>query len=113
WKIVSGIRVNQQIQFVISFFSLHQLVTEPKFLIKMFPRKSEGEELEYPFFEGDGSSYEWRDYGMGGDDYEGPPIFDDDQYEEESMSVYDIDIEDVIDGEEDNMEDVVIQTLKS
>ncbi|GKE81813.1 hypothetical protein Tco_1551813 [Tanacetum coccineum] len=74
----------------------------------MFPRKSEGEELEYPFFEGDGSSYEWRDYGMGGDDYEGPPIFDDDQYEEESMSVYDIDIEDVIDGEEDNMEDVVV-----
>ncbi|GKF79669.1 hypothetical protein Tco_0235237, partial [Tanacetum coccineum] len=43
---------------------------------------------------------------MGGDDYEGPPILDDDQYEEESMSVYDIDIEDVIDGEEDNMEDV-------
>ncbi|GKB85965.1 hypothetical protein Tco_0958237 [Tanacetum coccineum] len=41
-------------------------------------------------------------------EYEGPPIFDDDQYEEESMSVYDIDIEDVIDGEEDNMEDVVV-----
>ncbi|GJR51436.1 cyclic nucleotide-binding domain-containing protein [Tanacetum coccineum] len=51
---------------------------EPKFLIKMFPRKSEGEELEYPFFEGDDSSSdEWRDYGMGGDDYEGPLIFDD------------------------------------
>ncbi|GKB11311.1 hypothetical protein Tco_0845234 [Tanacetum coccineum] len=65
---------------------------EPKFLIKMFPRRSEGEELEYPFFEGDGSSSdEWRDYGMGGDDYEGPPIFDDDQYEEESMPVYDTD----------------------
>ncbi|GKC28999.1 hypothetical protein Tco_1036293 [Tanacetum coccineum] len=38
---------------------------EPMFLIKMFPRRSEGEELEYPFFEGDGSSFdEWRDYGM-------------------------------------------------
>ncbi|GJS53298.1 hypothetical protein Tco_0626660 [Tanacetum coccineum] len=63
----------------------------------MFPRKSEGEELEYPFFEGDGSSYdEWRDY------------------------VYDTDIEDVIEeeegfiekegfgGKEDNIEDVVV-----
>ncbi|GKB03546.1 hypothetical protein Tco_0831689 [Tanacetum coccineum] len=70
---------------------------EPKFLIKMFPRRSEGEELEYLFFEGDGSSSdEWRDYGMAGDDYEGPPIFDDDQYEEESMLVYDTDIKDVI-----------------
>ncbi|GJZ86690.1 putative reverse transcriptase domain-containing protein [Tanacetum coccineum] len=89
----------------------------------MFPRRSEGEELEYPFFEGDGSSSdEWRDYGMAGDDYEGPPIFDDDQYEEESMPVYDTDIEDVIEeeegfvgkrgfgGEEDNIEDVVVVT---
>ncbi|GJV58114.1 hypothetical protein Tco_1459119 [Tanacetum coccineum] len=60
-----------------------------------------GEELEYQFFEGDGSSSdEWRDYGMGGDDYEGPPIFDDDQYEEESMPVYDTDIEDVIEEKE-------------
>ncbi|GKA93561.1 hypothetical protein Tco_0815547 [Tanacetum coccineum] len=54
----------------------------------------------------------------------GPPIFDDDQYEEESMPVYDTDIEDVIGGEEgfiekggfgrkeDNIEDVVSQ-LKS
>ncbi|GJS51826.1 putative reverse transcriptase domain-containing protein [Tanacetum coccineum] len=98
-----------------------KLVSEPKFLIKMFPRRSEGEELEYPFFEGDGSSSdEWRDYGMAGDDYEGPPIFDDDQYEEESMPVYDTDIEDVIEeeegfiekggfgGKEDNIEDVVV-----
>ncbi|GKB90350.1 hypothetical protein Tco_0962622 [Tanacetum coccineum] len=55
---------------------------------------------------------------------QGPPIFDDDQYEEESMPVYDTDIEDVIGGEEgfiekggfgrkeDNIEDVVSQ-LKS
>ncbi|GKB73415.1 hypothetical protein Tco_0934827 [Tanacetum coccineum] len=116
-------------------------------------RRSEGEELEYPFFEGDGSSFdEWRDYGMASDDYEGPPVFDDDQYEdviveeegfldnypnfqkdetnvsfsgvvlgveEESMSVYDTDIEDAIEdeegfvgksgfGEEDNIKDVMV-----
>ncbi|GJY76620.1 reverse transcriptase domain-containing protein [Tanacetum coccineum] len=68
----------------------------------------------------DSSSDEWKDYGMAGDDYEGPPIFDDDQYEEESMPVYDTDIEDVIEeeevfiekgrfgGKEDNIEDVVV-----
>ncbi|GKG27814.1 hypothetical protein Tco_0406141, partial [Tanacetum coccineum] len=56
---------------------------EPKFLIKMSPRRSEGEESEYSFFEGDGSSSdEWIDYGMASDDYEGPPVFDDDQYED-------------------------------
>ncbi|GJZ44687.1 hypothetical protein Tco_0591942 [Tanacetum coccineum] len=71
------------------------------FLIKIVSRKSEGEELEYPFFEGDGSSSdEWRDYGMVSDDYEGPPVFDDDQYKEESIPVYDTDIEDVIEEEE-------------
>nr|GEY06462.1 reverse transcriptase domain-containing protein [Tanacetum cinerariifolium] len=57
---------------------------EPKFLIKMSPMRSEGEELEYPFFEGDGLSFdEWRDYGVAGDDYEGPLIFNDDQFEDE------------------------------
>ncbi|GKC84194.1 hypothetical protein Tco_1139911 [Tanacetum coccineum] len=51
--------------------------------------------------EGDGSSSdEWGDYGVAGDDYKGPPVFDDDQYEEESMPVYDTDIEDVIEEEE-------------
>nr|GEU94334.1 retrotransposon protein, putative, Ty3-gypsy subclass [Tanacetum cinerariifolium] len=55
---------------------------EPKFLFKMPLRKSEGEELDYPFFEGDGSSSdEWGDYGVAGDDYEGASVFDDD-YEE-------------------------------
>nr|GFB91060.1 hypothetical protein [Tanacetum cinerariifolium] len=86
----------------------------------MFPRRSEDEDSEYPFFEGDGSSSdEWRDYGVTDDDYEGPPVFDDDQYEEELMPVYDTTIEDVIKeeevfvgnggfgGEEDNIEDVV------
>ncbi|GKC71538.1 hypothetical protein Tco_1117421, partial [Tanacetum coccineum] len=75
----------------------------------MSPKRSEGEESEYLFFEDDGSSSdEWGDYGVAGDDYERPPVFDDDQYEEESMLVYDTDIEDVIDGEEDNMEDIVV-----
>ncbi|GJU31843.1 hypothetical protein Tco_1175432 [Tanacetum coccineum] len=62
----------------------------------------------------------WGDYGVAGDDYEGPPVFDDDQYEEESVPVYDTDIEDVIEveegfvgkagfgREEDNIEDVVV-----
>ncbi|GKG61076.1 hypothetical protein Tco_0616892, partial [Tanacetum coccineum] len=37
--------------------------------------------------EGDcSSSDEWGDYGVVGDDYEGPPVFDDDQYEEEIVS---------------------------
>ncbi|GJT06209.1 trichome birefringence-like protein 12 [Tanacetum coccineum] len=50
---------------------------------------------------GDGSSSdEWGDYGVVGDDYEGPLVFDDDQYEEESVPVYDTDIEDVIEEEE-------------
>nr|GFA19584.1 putative reverse transcriptase domain-containing protein [Tanacetum cinerariifolium] len=57
---------------------------KPRFLFKMPPKRSEGEELEYPFFVGDGSSFdEWRDYGVAGNDYEGPPIFDDDQFEDE------------------------------
>nr|GEY82745.1 hypothetical protein [Tanacetum cinerariifolium] len=57
---------------------------------------------------------------MLGEDYEGPPIFDDDQYEEELMPLYDTAIEDVIEeeegfvekggfgGEEDSIEDVVV-----
>ncbi|GJZ55451.1 hypothetical protein Tco_0610644 [Tanacetum coccineum] len=74
-------------------------------------RRSEDEELGNPFFEGDcSSSNEWGDYGVAGDDYEGAPVFDDDyeeapvfgddQFKEESMPVYDTDIEDVIEEEE-------------
>nr|GEY52897.1 hypothetical protein [Tanacetum cinerariifolium] len=87
----------------------------------MFPKRSVGEELEYPFFEGDSSSFvEWRDFDMAGDDYEGPLVFDDDQYKKELMPVYDTAIEDLIEeeeefiekggfgGEEDNIEDVVV-----
>nr|GEW37650.1 hypothetical protein [Tanacetum cinerariifolium] len=90
-------------------------------LSKLFVGDSICEKSEYPFFEGDGSSSdEWRDYDMADDDYEGPPVFVDDQYEEEFMPVYDTAIEDVIeeeegfvrkggfDGEEDNIEDVVV-----
>ncbi|GJT82776.1 reverse transcriptase domain-containing protein [Tanacetum coccineum] len=74
-------------------------------------RRSEDKELGNPFFEGDcSSSNEWGDYGVAGDDYEGALViddnieealvFDDDQFEEESMPVYDTDIEDVIEEEE-------------
>ncbi|GKG48583.1 hypothetical protein Tco_0512730, partial [Tanacetum coccineum] len=46
-------------------------------------RRGEGEELEYLFFEGDGSSFDERGYyGVANDDYEEAPIFDDDQYED-------------------------------
>ncbi|GJS75645.1 hypothetical protein Tco_0725526 [Tanacetum coccineum] len=66
-----------------SWYHVISWYQEPKFLIKMSPRRSEGEELEYLFFEGDGSSSdEWRDFGMASDDYEGPPVFDDDQYKD-------------------------------
>nr|GFC56495.1 hypothetical protein [Tanacetum cinerariifolium] len=87
----------------------------------MFPRRSEDEDSEYPFLKGDGSSSdEWRDYGVTDDDYEGPSVFDDDQYEEELVPVYDADIEDVIEeeegfvrkggfgGEEDCIDDVIV-----
>nr|GFA96822.1 putative reverse transcriptase domain-containing protein [Tanacetum cinerariifolium] len=50
----------------------------------MPPKRSDGEELKYQFFKGDGSSFdEWIDYGVAGDDYKGPLIFDDDQFEDE------------------------------
>ncbi|GKE58284.1 hypothetical protein Tco_1497469, partial [Tanacetum coccineum] len=48
-----------------------------RFLIQMSPKRSEGEESEYLFFDGDGG------YGVAGDDYERPQVFDDDQYEED------------------------------
>ncbi|GJW41524.1 hypothetical protein Tco_0067369 [Tanacetum coccineum] len=131
-------------QFVDQFVDRMNDMMNPKKRRDRNGRRSEGEESEYLFFEGNGSSDEWGDYGVTGDDYEGTPVFDDDQYEEEivggdvgkgfvdnypnfqedennvsfsgvvlgveeeSMPVYDIDIEDVIDGEEDNMEDIVV-----
>nr|GFA05363.1 putative reverse transcriptase domain-containing protein [Tanacetum cinerariifolium] len=54
-------------------------------------RRSEGEESENSFFEGDGSSFfvereEWEDDGVADDDYEEGPVFDDDPYEEEIVS---------------------------
>ncbi|GKB56997.1 hypothetical protein Tco_0913183 [Tanacetum coccineum] len=99
WKIVSGIHWNQQIQFVLSCYW-----------------STLDEELENPFFEGDcSSSNKWKDYGVASDDYEGAPVFDDDyeapvfndnQFEEESMPIYDTDIEDVIEEEEGYQPDV-------
>nr|GEW85920.1 hypothetical protein [Tanacetum cinerariifolium] len=88
----------------------------------MNPRRREdrdgrrGEELEYSFFEGDGSSFdEWGDYGVADDDYKEAPDENNVSFssvvlgvEEESMPDYDTVIEDVIDGEEDNMKDVVV-----
>nr|GEU31151.1 hypothetical protein [Tanacetum cinerariifolium] len=72
------------------FFSPHQLVSEPKFLIKMFSRRSEDEDSEYPFFEGDGSSSdEWREY---------------DVIEEEEGFVG----KGGFGGEEDNIEDIIV-----
>ena len=41
------------------------------------------EDLEYPFFEGDGSYYDECE------DYEGPPVFDDDEFEDEPEPTYD------------------------
>nr|GEY51459.1 transcription factor MYB58-like [Tanacetum cinerariifolium] len=64
-----------------------------------------------------------EDYSMGSEDYEGPLVFDDDQYEKELMPVYDTTIKDVIEEEEefvtkggfdrkeDNIEDVVVRLL--
>nr|GEY34161.1 hypothetical protein [Tanacetum cinerariifolium] len=50
----------------------------------MPPKRRKGEELEYLFFEGDGSSFdEQGDYGLAGDDYKIPPVFVDDQFEDE------------------------------
>nr|GEY57114.1 putative reverse transcriptase domain-containing protein [Tanacetum cinerariifolium] len=50
----------------------------------MPPKRSEGEESENPFFEGDGSSSdELGDYGVADDQYEGPSVFDDDQFKNE------------------------------
>ncbi|GJS49263.1 hypothetical protein Tco_0599384 [Tanacetum coccineum] len=56
-------------------------------------QRSKGEELENPFFKGDGSSLfveheEWEDDGVSDDDYEEALVFDDDQYEEEIVSGY-------------------------
>nr|GEW44347.1 hypothetical protein [Tanacetum cinerariifolium] len=129
-------------EFVDQFFDRMNDMMNPRRREDRDGRRGEGEELEYSFFEGDGSSFdEWGDYGVADDDYKEAQVLDDDQYkdvikeeegfvdsypnfqedennvsfssvvlgvEEESMPDYDTDIEDVIDGEEDNMKDVVV-----
>ncbi|GKB21519.1 hypothetical protein Tco_0855442 [Tanacetum coccineum] len=63
-RIVSGIRrINRS--NLLSCFIVYISWYQNQVLIKMFPRRSEDEDSEYPFFEGDGSSSnEWREYGM-------------------------------------------------
>nr|GFA56054.1 hypothetical protein [Tanacetum cinerariifolium] len=62
----------------------------------MLPRRSEGEESEYPFFESNCSSFdEWKYYDMAGEDYEGPP--NEEFVRREGFG-----------GEKDNIEDVVV-----
>ncbi|GJU97452.1 ankyrin repeat-containing protein [Tanacetum coccineum] len=73
-------------QFVDQFVDRMNDMMNPKRRRDRNGRRSEGEESEYPFFEGDGSSDKWGDYDVTGDGYEGPSVFDDDQYEEEIVS---------------------------
>nr|GEY97391.1 hypothetical protein [Tanacetum cinerariifolium] len=48
------------------------------------PTRKVQAEFGFPIDDGDGLSFdEWRDYGVAGDDYEGPLMFNDDQFEDE------------------------------
>ncbi|GKF46101.1 hypothetical protein Tco_0135903, partial [Tanacetum coccineum] len=52
-------------QFVDQFVDRMNDMMNPKRCGDRDGRRGEGEELEYPFFEGDGSSFdEWGDYGV-------------------------------------------------
>nr|GEU36260.1 hypothetical protein [Tanacetum cinerariifolium] len=102
-------------QFIDQFIDRMNDMMNPKRRGDRDGRRGKCEELEYLFFEGDDSSFdEWGDYGVADDDYEEAPIFDDDQYkdvikeEEGFVDIYDTNIEAIIDGEENNMEDVVV-----
>nr|GEV86084.1 ABC transporter A family member 9-like [Tanacetum cinerariifolium] len=68
----------------------HNLVRDTFFNICFWSRILAGKEVDIGL---------GGDYGMASNDYEGPPVFDDDQYEEESMPVCDTDIEDVMEEE--------------
>nr|GEW38219.1 hypothetical protein [Tanacetum cinerariifolium] len=107
------IKVSKLSQTLISYTSsqVHKMVDSKNLLDRVSSSKHR-RRLEYSFFEGDGSSFdEWGDYGVAGDNYEGAPVFDDDyeeasvfdddQFKEESMLVYDTDIEDAIEEEEE------------
>nr|GEV00157.1 putative reverse transcriptase domain-containing protein [Tanacetum cinerariifolium] len=79
-------------QFIDQFANRMNDMMNPKRRGDRNSQRSEGEELENSFFEGDGSSLfvkceEWEDDRVTDDDYEEGPIFDDDPYEEEIVSV--------------------------
>nr|GEV04697.1 hypothetical protein [Tanacetum cinerariifolium] len=78
-------------QFVDQFANRMNDMMNPKRRGDRNSRRSEGEELENSFFEGDGSSLfveceEWEDDRVTDDDYEEGLVFDDDPYEEEIVS---------------------------
>nr|GEV50189.1 hypothetical protein [Tanacetum cinerariifolium] len=78
-------------QFVDQFANRMNDMMNPKRHGDRNSRRSEGEESENSFFEGDGSSLfvkreEWEDDRVTDDDYEEGPVFDDDPYEEEIVS---------------------------
>nr|GFC69451.1 putative reverse transcriptase domain-containing protein [Tanacetum cinerariifolium] len=78
-------------QFVDQFANRMNDMMNPKRRRDHNSQRSEGEESENSFFEGDGSSLfaereEWEDDRVTDDDYEEGPVFDDDPYEEEIVS---------------------------
>nr|GEU74889.1 putative reverse transcriptase domain-containing protein [Tanacetum cinerariifolium] len=78
-------------QFADSFANQMNDMMNPKRRGDRNSRRSEGEESENSFFEGDGSSLfverkEWEDDRVTGDDYEEGPVIDDDPYKEEVVS---------------------------
>nr|GFC73144.1 putative reverse transcriptase domain-containing protein [Tanacetum cinerariifolium] len=78
-------------QFVDQFANRMNDMMNPKRRGDRNSQRSEGEESENSFFEGDGSSLfvereEWEDDRVTDDDYEEGPVFDDDPYEEEIVS---------------------------
>nr|GEW56377.1 hypothetical protein [Tanacetum cinerariifolium] len=124
-------RMKEQLdQFVDQFANRINYMMNPRRRGDRNGQRHKVEESENLFFEGGDSSLfvelkEWEGDGVADEDYEEPLVFDDDQYKEkivkeESMSVYDTDIEDVIKeeegfvrkggfgGEEDSIEGVVV-----
>nr|GEU73055.1 hypothetical protein [Tanacetum cinerariifolium] len=78
-------------QFVDQFANQMNDMMNPKRREDRNSWRSEGEESENSFFEGDGSSLfvereDWEDDRVTDDDYEEGPVFDDDPYEEEIVS---------------------------
>ncbi|GKC04943.1 hypothetical protein Tco_0996553 [Tanacetum coccineum] len=87
-------RIEEQLdQFVDQFADRMNDIMDPRRRENCNSWRSEGKESGNPFFEGDGSSLfaklgEWEDDGVVDDDYEGPSVFDDDQFEDEFVSAF-------------------------